>query len=59
MIPVSKEQVEYLIEVGALTMERGRFPDVTITSRDKKSKRKNRHVAATQQVLKALREYKG
>ena len=44
MIPVSKEQVEYLIEHGYLKSVNGRYPDVTVTSRDKNSKRKHRWI---------------
>ena len=44
LIPVSKEQVDWLIEHGYLKSVQGHYPDVTVTSRDKNSKRKHRWI---------------
>ena len=45
MVKITKEQVDYLIKNGYLKSFRGNYPDLTICSRNKKAKRKNRYVS--------------
>lgn len=47
MIEITKEQLDYLIEKKYLKMEHGRYPDLVILNRHKKSKRKKRLVPHT------------
>ncbi len=41
---ITKEQADYLIKKGYLKQEKGRFPDLSITSRQKPGKRKKRYI---------------
>lgn len=45
MISVTQEQVEYLIKNGYLKSFKGKYCDLTITSRKKGSKRKHRYIS--------------
>lgn len=45
MIQISKEQADYLIKNGFLKSFKGKYQDLTITCRDKKSCRKKHYVS--------------
>lgn len=45
MVEVSKQEMEWLIKNGYLKCKNGQYPDLAITSKHKKGKRKRRYVS--------------
>jgi len=42
--PISKEQYLFLADNGYLKQEKGRYPDLSLTSKHKNAKRKHRYI---------------